>query len=77
MSDQPPMIHVSRVHPRATEEELAAIMSAVPSLWPAPQPQRRMIDDRAWRLSGRKRHHVPLHSTNAEHIECGRINRVS
>jgi len=54
MSDHPVMIHISRVHPRATEEELAAIMSAVPSLWPAQQPQRRMIDDRAWRFSGRR-----------------------
>lgn len=54
MSDQPAVLHISRVQPRATEEELAAIMSAVPSLWPAPQPRRRMIDDRAWRFSGRK-----------------------
>jgi hypothetical protein len=54
MSDQPVMIHISRVHPRATEEELAAIMSAVPSLWPAPQLQRRITDDRAWRFSRRR-----------------------
>jgi hypothetical protein len=57
MNSQPIALHISRVQPRATEEELAAIMSAVPSLWPAPQPHRRMIDDRAWRFSGRKRHH--------------------
>jgi hypothetical protein len=56
MSAQPAVLHISRVQPRATDEELAAIMSAVPSLWPAAQPHRRMIDDRTWRFSGRKRH---------------------
>jgi hypothetical protein len=55
MKSQPIALHISRVQPRATEEELAAIMSAVPSLWPAPQPHRRMIDDHAWRFSGRRR----------------------
>ena len=55
MKSQPIALHISRVQPRATEEELAAIMSAVPLLWPAPQPHRRMTDDRAWRFSGRKR----------------------
>jgi hypothetical protein len=57
MSSQPITLHISRVQPRATEEELAAIMSAVPSLWPAPKYHRRMTDDRAWRFSGRKRNH--------------------
>jgi hypothetical protein len=46
---------ISQVHPAATEEELAAIMSAVPAMWPAPQPSRRLVDDRAWRFSGRVR----------------------
>jgi hypothetical protein len=48
-------IFISRVRPAATEEELAAIMSAVPSMWPTPQPSRRLVDDRAWRFSGRVR----------------------
>jgi hypothetical protein len=55
MSGQPIALHISRVQPRATEEELAAIMSAMSSLWPAPQPHRRMTDDHAWRFSGRRR----------------------
>lgn len=55
MNSQPIALHISRVQPRATEEELAAIMSAVPSLWPAPQRHRRITDDRAWRFSGRRR----------------------
>jgi hypothetical protein len=55
MSGQPTGLHISQVQPRATEEELAAIMSAMPLLWPAPQPHRRITDDRAWRFSGRKR----------------------
>gem|GEM_PF-4045493 len=46
-------IFISRVHPTATEEELAAIMSALPAMWPAPQPSRRLVDDHTWRFSGR------------------------
>jgi hypothetical protein len=46
---------ISQVHPPATEEELAAIMSAVPEMWPTPQPSRRLVDDRAWRFGGRLR----------------------
>jgi len=49
------LIFISQVHPAATEEELAAIMSAVPAMWPTPQPSRRLVDDRAWRFSGRLR----------------------
>ena len=49
-------IIISQVHPAATEEELAAIMSAVPAMWPTPQPSRRLVDDRDWRFSGRWRH---------------------
>jgi hypothetical protein len=54
MIDQPVVLHISRVHPHATEEELTAIMSALPSLWPAPRPQSRNTDDHAWRFSGRR-----------------------
>ena len=49
------LMFISQVRPTATEEELAAIMSAVPAMWPAPQPSRRLVDDRAWRFSGRLR----------------------
>jgi hypothetical protein len=54
MIDQSVVLHISRVHPHATDEELAVIMSALPSLWPAPRPQSRNTDDRAWRFSGRR-----------------------
>ncbi len=54
MSGKPVVLHISQVHPYATEQELAAIMSALPSLWPEPQPRRRIADDRAWRFSGRR-----------------------
>jgi hypothetical protein len=54
MSGRPIALHISRVQSRVTEEELATTVSAVPSLWPAPQARRRMIDDRAWHFSGRR-----------------------
>jgi len=54
MSGKPVVLHISQVHPYATEQELAAIMSELPSLWPEPQPQRRIADDHAWRFSGRR-----------------------
>ena len=68
MSGQPVVFHVSRVHPRATEEELAAIISAMPSLWPVPQPHRRMIDDRAWRFSGRKHQYQADYNLNSDYV---------
>jgi len=45
---------VTSVRPQPSEDELVAITSALPTLWPAPQPSRRVDDDRAWRFSGRK-----------------------
>jgi hypothetical protein len=36
---------------------LAAIILAVPSLWPTHQTRRRVVDDRTWRFSGRIRNH--------------------
>jgi len=54
MIDQSVVLHISRVHPHATEQEMAAMVSTLPLLWPAPQHQRRITDDRAWRFSGRR-----------------------
>jgi len=45
---------VTSVLPQPSEDELVAITSALPTLWPAQQPSRRVDDDRAWRFSGRK-----------------------
>ena len=47
-------IAVTSVRPQPCDDELVAITSALPMLWPAPQPSRRVEDDRAWRFSGRK-----------------------
>jgi len=47
-------VQIASVHPHTTDEELAAIILAVPSLWPTHQTRRRIVDDRTWRFSGRK-----------------------
>jgi hypothetical protein len=46
-------IAVTSVRPQPSDDELVAITSALPMLWPVPQPSRRIEDDRAWRFSGR------------------------
>jgi hypothetical protein len=45
---------VTGVRPQPNDDELVAITSALPMLWPARQPSRRVDDDRAWRFSGRR-----------------------
>ena len=47
-------IAVTSVRPQPSDDELVAITSALPMLWPVPQPSRRVEDDRAWRFSGRR-----------------------
>jgi hypothetical protein len=44
---------VTSVRPQPSDDELVAITSALPMLWPARQPSRRVDGDRAWRFSGR------------------------
>jgi len=46
-------IAVTSVRPQPSDDELVAIASALPMLWPVPQPSRRVEEDRAWRFSGR------------------------
>jgi len=46
-------IAVTSVRPQPSDDELVAITSALPIERPAPQPSRRVEDDRAWRFSGR------------------------
>jgi len=46
-------IAVTNVRPQPSDDELVAITSALPMLWPVPQPSRRVDDDCAWRFSRR------------------------
>jgi len=47
-------IVITAVRPHATEEEVAALTTALQSLWPQPRQQRVVETNQTWRFSRRR-----------------------